>query len=581
MSFFEELKRRNVFRVGIAYAVVGWLLMQVTDSFAPALRLPEWFPTAVAFLLLLGFPVAVFFSWAFEFTPEGIKRESEIEPGRSIKHQNARKLDRMIIVALAAVVVVLLLDRYMGGRAPEKGSEPFSESQGEIVAEGDEQKRALTPFPQLAGDSRTSVAVLPFINMSDDQQNEYFSDGICGKKLSEIGRELQVDHVLEGSVRKAGDRIRVTAQLIEVSSDAHLWSDTYTRKLDDIFAVQDEIAQAIVEALKLTLSVGDQQKLAHHSTSNAEAYNKYLQGRHLWNERTAKALQASVEPLREAVEIDPEFDQAWAALADAYVLFPEYAAGSVEESIPMAREAAEKALSINPESARALTTRGYYRAMLDFNWTAADADFNKAIEHEPGYATAHQWYAEVLGAQGRMEEALAELAIAHKADPLSAVIRHTPGYFLLYSGRFEEAEESFNHTIELDPHFHWTLQNRDIMYTIQGRFDAAREQVRTLARVEDFDPAPDLARIDAVESPQLKARALELLKARTDINDGVFGKAMQAVLLNELDLALEYLEGAFEAGDPWAPHLSWVKLYDPLRDNPRFQAMLKKMNLLP
>jgi len=605
MSFFKELKRRNVFRVGVAYAVVGWLIMQVTDTFAPALRLPEWFPTAVAFLLILGFPIAVFFAWAFEITPEGIKREREIGPGQSLKHTNARKLDRMIIVALVAVVVVLLIDRYMGD-AP---AEPADESPD--VAEQADQPAA-TPEPVSAlpaiEDTRTSVGVLPFVNMSDDRQNEYFSDGISeellnvlvrindlrvpsrtssftfkgsDKKLADIGRELGVDHVLEGSVRKAGQQIRVTAQLIDVRSDTHLWSDSYTRELDDIFAVQDEIAQAIVEALKLTLSVGDEEKLARHSTANVAAYNKYLLGRHLWNERTRSALLAAVEPLREAVEMDPEFDKAWAALADTYVLFPEYSAGSPAEAIPLAREAAEKALSINPDSARALTTRAYYKALYDYDWEGSEADFRRAIELEPGYATAHHWYGETMASRGRIDEGIARMDIGRDLDPLSAVITHTPGYLLNYSNRFDEAEARYAAALKLDPYFRWTFQNRDIMYTMQGRYEEAREQVRKLAAMEGFDPAPDLARIDAVENPELKPRALELLAQRRDITEGVFGKAMQYALLDEYELALEHLEKAFAAGDAYSVHMSWVKIYDPLRDNPRFQAMLRKMNLLP
>ena len=461
MSFFDELKRRNVFRVGIAYAITAWLIMQVTDTFAPALRLPEWFPTAVAFLLLIGLPFALFFAWAFELTPDGLRREGDVDPEQSIKPQTARKLDRMIIVVLVMVVGVLLLDRFYAEE--ETASEPFSSNVVEV---------AVTPVARSA-DGQTSVAVIPFVNMSDDQQNEYFSDGISeellnvlvrieglrvpsrtssftfkgsDKNLTEIGHALQVDHILEGSVRKSGDRIRVTAQLIDVRTDTHLWSDTYTRQLDDIFAVQDEIAQAIVEALKLTLSVGDKKKLADHSTNNVKAYNQYLLGRHLWNQRSSQSLAAAIKPLREAVEMDPQFDQAWAALADVYVILPEYKAGSVEKSISLARSATQRALAINPDSARALSTSGYYKAFYDYDWEGANSDFLRAIEIEPGYATGHQWYAEALGSQGQIEEALQQTKLAAKADPLSAVIRHTPGYLLLYTNRLDEAEAVYRST---------------------------------------------------------------------------------------------------------------------------------------
>lgn len=591
-----------MFRVGIAYAVVSWLIMQVTDTFSPALRLPEWFPSAVAFLLLIGLPLALFFAWAFELTPDGIKRESEVDLNRSIAPQNARKLDRMIIIALVAVVGALLLDRYMGEVPPQMGTAPVSEVATEPLEEASEQERALTP---VISDSKTSIAVLPFINMSDDRQNEYFSDGISEELLNvlvrikelrvpsrtssftfkgseenvvEIGRKLQVDHILEGSVRKAGNRIRVTAQLIDVRTDTHLWSDTYTRELDDIFAVQDEIAKAIVEALKLTLSVGDQQKLADHSTSNIEAYNKFLLGRHLWHQRSVRSLHAAIEAFNEALELDPEYAEAWAALADLYIVLPEYDFGTAERFIPKAREALEIALAINPESARALSTSGVIKAQYDFDWDGANADLQKALQLEPGYSSVHQWFGDILMPQGRTEEALEHLRLAAVANPVSAVVRHTPGYYYLWTGQLDEAEEIYVSVLELDPNFRWTFQNFDMLYTMRGEYDKAREWAGKLAAMEGFDPAPDLARIDAVENPALKPRALELLAQREDIVEGVWGKAMQYALMNEYELALESLEKAFETESPWRVHMKWVVNYEPLHGNPRYQAMLKKMN---
>lgn len=591
-----------MFRVGIAYAVVSWLIMQVTDTFSPALRLPEWFPSAVAFLLLIGLPLALFFAWAFELTPDGIKRESEVDLNRSIAPQNARKLDRMIIIALVAVVGALLLDRYMGEVSPQIGTAPVSEVATEPLEEASEQERALTP---VISDSKTSIAVLPFINMSDDRQNEYFSDGISEELLNvlvrikelrvpsrtssftfkgseenvvEIGRKLQVDHILEGSVRKAGNRIRVTAQLIDVRTDTHLWSDTYTRELDDIFAVQDEIAKAIVEALKLTLSVGDQQKLADHSTSNIEAYNKFLLGRHLWHQRSVRSLHAAIEAFNEALELDPEYAEAWAALADLYMVLPEYDFGTAERFIPKAREALEIALAINPESARALSTSGVIKAQYDFDWDGANADLQKALQLEPGYSSVHQWFGDILMPQGRTEEALEHLRLAAVANPVSAVVRHTPGYYYLWTGQLDEAEEIYLSVLELDPDFRWTFQNFDMLYTMRGEYDKAREWAGKLAAMEGFDPAPDLARIDAVEHPALKPRALELLAQREDIVEGVWGKAMQYALMNEYELALESLEKAFETESPWRVHMKWVVNYEPLHGNPRYQAMLKKMN---
>ncbi len=588
LSFFSELKRRNVVRVAIAYLVFSWLILQVSDVILNNIGAPHWIFRVILLVLACGLPPALLFAWAFELTPEGLKRDSEVPRSQSIAARTGRKLDFVIIGVLVIAVGFLLVERFTANK----------------TATDETVNTSAAP----AADAPKSVAVIPFVNMSDDEQNEYFSDGISEELLNvlvgidglrvpsrtssftfkgshlqvtEIGRQLGVDHVLEGSVRKDGDRIRVTAQLVDVRTDTHLWSETYTRKLDDIFAVQDEIAHAIVAALQISLSGTDQEKLETHSTDNVAAYNKYLQGRHLWNQRSPRSLLAAVEPLREAVELDPGFSQAWAALGDTYALFPEYGVGSVAESIPLAREATQRALAINPDSARALTTSGYYKAAFDYDWDGANRDFAKAIALQPRYATAHHWFGEVLVAEGRLEEALDQLHAAAEADPLSAVIRHVPGYFLLYSNRLDEAEAQYLYTLELDPNFLWTFQNLDILYTLRRDYAKARKMAQRHAELKGTDPAPDLARIDALENPELKPRALALLEQRQDILEGVFGRAMQYALLGEQDLALASLERAFEAGDPWAIHMNWVFIYEPLRSNPRFQAMLEKMHQLP
>ncbi|NOR19298.1 MAG: adenylyl cyclase, partial [Xanthomonadales bacterium] len=298
MSFIEELKRRNVFRVGIAYAISAWVLLQIVDLVLDNISAPDWVMQVFMLALAVGFPIAIIVAWAFEMTPDGIKKEKDVDRSQSITPQTGQKLNRSIIIVLVIALAWFGWDKFLeqpgsGSTSPEitQSVEPSTESQSNLSSSNTAEK---------------SVAVLPFINMSDDKQNEYFSDGISEEllnvlvrvkglrvpsrtssftfkgsslKLSEIGKELKVDHILEGSVRKSGDRIRVTAQLIEVNTDTHLWSETYTRQLDDIFAVQDEIAQAIVDALKITLTGNEQSTIQNRSTTNAEAYNKYLLGR--------------------------------------------------------------------------------------------------------------------------------------------------------------------------------------------------------------------------------------------------------------------------------------------------------------
>lgn len=592
MSFFDELKRRNVIRVAIAYLVASWLLLQLVEVLITILELPGSVGKLIFLILVVGLVPVLIFSWAYEMTPEGLKRESELGSNQPTSRYTAKKLDRVTIILLLIVAGIVMLDRFI----PES-TNPLEVHSGEPAT------------LSVAIDDRQSVAVMPFVNTSDDESNEYFSDGISeellnvlvriqslrvpsrtssftfkgsDKKLSEIGRELGVEHVLEGSVRKAGNRIRVTAQLIDVHTDTHIWSETYTREIDDIFSVQEEIAQSIVVALRLTLSGVDQERMALNSTSNVDAYNEYLLGRHFWNKRTAQSLRTAVEHLTSAVELDANFDQAWAALADTYVMFPEYQAGTIEESIPLAREAVNKSLAINPDSARALAASGYLKANYDYDWKGANADFERAVSLEPSYATARQWYAETLNQQRRSEEALVQLAAARIADPLSAVVRHVPGYVLLWSSRFDEAEVHYMDALELGGQpIRWTVHNLDMLNTMRGDYDEARRRARQLAQMEGFDPAADLARIDAVENPALQERALLLLAERQDIGDGVFGKALQLALLGEYELALDSLEKAFVAGDPYAASMYYMNVYEPLHDEPRFQAMLKEMNLQP
>ena len=382
-------------------------------------------------------------------------------------------------------------------------------------------------------------------------------------------------------MRKAGDRIRVTAQLIEVDTDTHLWSETYTRELDDIFAVQDEIAQAIVSALKVTLTVNDQEPVKIASTGNVEAYNKYLLGRHLWNQRSPASLLASAEPLREAVTMDPEYGRAWEALADAYVLIPEYGAGTLKEYIPLAHEAIRQALRINPESAPALTTSAYITELYDYDLESARAKFKRAIDIDPGYATAHHWYGELLAVEGKMDEALDELKLARQVDPLAPILPFGMGWFLVYSDRHDEAYQYFQEALELNPTMQTAYANLAMLYMIDGQYDLARTHARKANELLNQDPTAWLAYIDAIENPDLKEKALALIIADTTIPDGVMEKSEMLMRLGEPELALDHLEKAFEEGDSYAVHMKRMNVYAPLADNPRFQAMLKKMNLWP
>ena len=612
MSFFDELKRRNVFRVAIGYVITAWLLLQVVDLVLENIKAPDWVMQVFMLALAIGFPLAIFFAWAFEMTPEGVKRESEVDRSKSIAPQTGRKMDRNIIIAMALALAYFAYDKFLASPAdnmpqsvPDKHLQLESASTEQLVPANDTPTQAVDS-PKALNPNEQSVAVLPFINMSDDAQNEYFSDGISeellnvlvrvkglrvpsrtssftfkgtDKKLAEIGEELQVDHILEGSVRKSGDRIRVTAQLIDVNTDTHLWSETYTRELDDIFAVQDEIAQAIVSALKVTLTGDDQASIQARETTSVEAYNKYLLGRHVWNQRSPENLLAATKPLNEAVTMDPNYGQAWAALADAYVLIPEYGGGSVEQYIPLAHEAIERALVINPESARTLTTSAYIKFMYDYDLKGAYTDIEKAIQIDPGYATAHQWYGELLAVEGQFDAALDQLRLARIADPLAAVMPHVMGWILAFSNRTDEAFALYEQALEIDPHFSSTIGNLVTLNMRTGRYDQARARSLQLATLTEYDPTTDLAVIDALENPELTGNALSLMEQDPDLQDGAYGKAAYLMMLNEPELALDNLEKGFAESEGYMVHMNRMDIYDPLRENPRFQALLAKMNL--
>ena len=437
MSFFEELKRRNVFRVAAAYVVAGWLLMQVTDVFAPALRLPEWFPTAVAFMLLVALPVVLFFAWAYEITPEGIKKETEVEKSASITRETAAKLDRLTIALIIAAIAVVALDRLIPEKG-EKGSEPFSQDSAVPGAAVVEEKRALTP--------EKSIAVLPFVNMSGDAENEYFSDGISeeilnalakvddlkvagrtssfafkgeNQDLRMIGEALGVKHILEGSVRKAGNTVRITAQLIQVEDGFHLWSETYDRELTNIFAIQDEIALAILGELKAELLAGESAGLAA-TTTDARAYDQFLLAKQRIYDRNEASLKAAAQLLDSVIEIDPRYAPAWAQRAITFLLLVEDQYGDMpeEESQRLAKKYIDQALALDPNLAEAWAAQGLYTQRIPGRHMESIEALEKALSINPNLINASNWLQIAYGEAGMNEKVLPILEGMLERDPL-------------------------------------------------------------------------------------------------------------------------------------------------------------------
>jgi len=445
MSFFDELKRRNVVRVGLAYGIAGWVLLQVADLVLENIEAPSWVIQALMLFVLLGFIAALVIAWAYEITPEGIKKEAEVDRSQSISGHTGKKLDRIIIGFLVLAVAVLLVDRSMsppekGG--PEKESSFLSEDvTTQVNPAGDDN----TPMQEEVVTSDPSIAVLPFADMSPEQDQGYFSDGISeellnllvrvdglkvasrtssftykGSKqsLAEIASELKVDHVLEGSVRKADNRIRITAQLIDAKTDRHLWSESFDRELIDIFAIQDEISNAIVAALSAELGIlQDAPAISVAATTqNLDAYELYLKARGLFLER--QQLEESVALYERAVELDPGFARAWAGLAAVYSVVESWGiTGRDWDSLAI--QAAERALELDPGLSTPWAVMGEI-AKQKGEFVSAMDHKSRAIQLDPSNATNHLWRGIDYSTLGFQAEAIADFRRCLEIDPAYA-----------------------------------------------------------------------------------------------------------------------------------------------------------------
>jgi TolB-like protein len=433
MGLIAELKRRNVFRVGVAYVLLAWVVIQVTDTVGPAISLPEWTLTVVTWFGVIGFPFALFFAWAFELTPDGIRREKDVDRAASVTHSTGRKIDFVIIgLLVVALLFVVLFDNFP--------TTPTAAPQG-IVEE-------VAAIP--AGDrSYDSIGVLPFENMSSDPEQEYLSDGIAeellnalaklqnlqvaartssfafkGQKQSvtEIGSKLKVDTILEGSVRKSGNRLRITAQLIDASDGYHLWSETYDRELTDVFLIQDEITAAIVTALRVHLDTGQPPVVGTPEATNVDAYEAYLRGKHHLRQSGPNVFRAALTSFREATDIDPSFAPAWAgrALSVMYLRETDFW-GEIprDEARLLARNNIDRALALDSNVAEAYVAEGLLFAD-DYQYEEALQSFEKAVAINTSLAEGWTWRGRLLSRFGRIREAREDMLKAFRLDPLDA-----------------------------------------------------------------------------------------------------------------------------------------------------------------
>ncbi len=508
MALLEELKRRNVFRVGIAYAVGAWLLLQFTEVLSELLDLPPEIGPIVVTLVAIGFPIALFFAWAFELTPEGIKRESEVTRESSITRQTGRKLDRAIIGMLVLVAAYFIWESRFAER-PEPRTEPVAEAAAPAKPDA----------PQPPGDSAApatqpnSIAVLPFDNRSRLEDDEFFVDGIhddlltnlarigglkvisrtsvagyrgTEKRIPEIAKELGVATVMEGAVQRSGDTVRINVQLIDAATDEHLWAEIFDRQLtaDNLFDIQTEISERIAGALKAQLSTEETARLESRPTDDLAAYNAYLRGRQLLRSRRSDDLEAARAEFRRATDLDPDFALAWVGIADSANLQQAHGNLDYSQSIEIQRNASERALELDPDLGEANLARATLLVDLGED---PETDFQRAIELSPGYATAYHWYA--IWLDNRTEgvpEAIKMIERALELDPLSSIIRRAYAGILTQAGQFDAAQRQVEQLLAMDPEFVPVIAAQAQLDGIAGRID---KRIELLRKAIAMDPS--------------------------------------------------------------------------------------------
>jgi len=602
MSFFAELRRRNVFRVGAAYVVTAWLLIQVAETIFPLFGFDETPARVVVIALAVGFLPALVFAWAFEITPEGLKRESEFARDPSISPQTGKKLDRIIMVVLALALGYFAFDKFV--LAPERETAE-QEQQAEQLATATEEARREGRIEALVdsyGDK--SIAVLPFVNMSDDPGNEYFSDGISeellnllaqipelrvisrssafsykGKdvKLSQVAMDLDVDHILEGSVRKSGNRVRITVQLIEARSDTHLWSETYDRTLDDIFAVQDEISGEVVSQLKVKL-LGDRPQVAE---TDPKAYTLYLQARDLINHQGDDTIAEAQALLEAALAIDPEYVPAINEMSRSYIVMDTPDEATMEHARQRVRELTQRALSIDPDNGFATIMAGWPDGGAVNNLEVVAQHLQRGLELNPTDLDSLRVAGIVYTWVGRPERAVTILSYVTARDPLCVVCAYALIQNYVALGRLDEAEESMERFRLLTGGSGGLLTLATIS-VLRGRPDEALVRVDEAAKLSVDNPS-GYSQAGLLQAKSLAlhdlGRQAEFEETLATLRDGYASTDPEVVAsvyawTGDADAAFELLRTV--AGKPPQGFNGWNKnpLFRNLHSDPRWQEML-------
>jgi len=591
LSLFNELKRRNVFKVAIAYVVMSWLVLQVADVVLNHITAPGWIFQVLMLFLAIGLPFAVFFAWAFELTPEGLKRESEVDRTQSITPQTGKKLNLMITVVLLLALGYFAVDKFVLSSGRDAA---LVESTKEAVAE----QAAAQPAAPTEADK--SIAVLPFVNMSSDPEQEYFSDGLSeellnllakipelkvasrssafqfkGEKIDlvEVAHKLKVAYVLEGSVRKSGNQLRITAQLIKADDGYHLWSETYDRSLDNIFAIQDEISAAVVEALKIEL-LGEAPKAA---VANPEAYALVLKGRYLHVKWGKENFAAAVEAYQQALAIDPSYATAWSDLADNYLSQTRSGYRSRDEGLALSRNAAEKALALDPMLASAWAALASIQSALEWDWAGAETSIQKALQLAPNDIKALNTAGNLAQVLGHLDQSLAYYQRILELEPLDLIALYNVGNVLTKQLRLDDAETAFRRLLELNPEDWGSHSALAGIMLMQDRAQEAWDELDL-----EVDPLQqEWGRILVLPALQRDDEALQRLDIYIRDNQSWAAYLIAEVYAwrGEVDKSFTWLERAWQQRDSQLSEMLKDPLLARLHDDPRWLELIDKMGL--
>ena len=589
MSLFNELKRRNVLRVGAAYVVGAWLIIQVVETIFPAFGFGDAALRAVTIVLAIGIIPALVFAWAFELTPEGLKKEQDIDRAQSITSQTGKKLDRVIMVVLALALGYFAFDKFVLSESREASIEQAARQEGRSAA-----------LVESYGDQ--SIAVLPFVDMSPHGDQEYFSDGIAeellnllakipelrvisrssafsykGKdfKLTDVAHELNVANILEGSVRKAGNQIRITVQLIEARSDTHLWSETYDRTLDNIFAIQDEIAAMVVEQLKIKL-LGNAPKAR---ATDPAAYAIFLRARHLRRQTTADSLAQSQQLLEQVLAIDSNYLPAMDDLITVYINQAHVDERPFEDGYELARTLTLKGMAMDPGFGRLYIQLGWIEAFFDGDMKAAARSFERGLLLDPTNTTSIGDAASFLHALGRIDESIALSEYANVRDPVHPVGLVNLAIVLVSAGRYDEAISNYRKALSLSPEYGGAQYLLSAALLKVGKPEAALVEVEK--ETNDGSRLVGLAIVNfALGNTREADMALQTL-IDNHADDWGFSIAGVLAFLGDTDAAFDWINKTIERGDSGLAGIIISPLYTNLYDDPRWPKLLERLGKSP